>query len=89
MEEIKQELTAQLENPVAFTIPIGDGIPVSQSVVVTWILMAGLTLAAIALTAGRGADAMTKVGGVLTAAQTIILVISVVPVERTLKSRFD
>ena len=50
MEEIKQELTAQLENPVAFTIPIGDGISVSQSVVLTWILMAGLTLAAIALT---------------------------------------
>ena len=48
-----------------------------------------VSLAAIALTARRGADAMTKVGGVLTAAQTIILVISVVPVEGALKSRFD
>ena len=32
MEEIKAELTAQLENPVAFTIPVLGGIPVSQSV---------------------------------------------------------
>ena len=39
-------LIAQLENPIAFTIPILDGIPVSQSVVVSWILMAALALAA-------------------------------------------
>ena len=50
MGAIKEELTAQLENPVAFTIPIFDGIPVSQSVVVSWIIMAALTLAAILLT---------------------------------------
>ena len=52
-------------------------------------VLLAVSLAAIALTAGQGADAMTKVGGVLTAAQTIILVISVVPVERTLKDKFD
>lgn len=50
MEELKQELTAQLENPVAFTIPIFDGIPVAQSVVTSWIIIAVLTLAAILLT---------------------------------------
>ena len=50
MEEIKAELTAQLENPVAFTIPVLGGIPVSQSVVVSWIIIAALTLAAILLT---------------------------------------
>ena len=50
MEEVKAELTAQLENPVAFTIPVLGGIPVSQSVVVSWIIMAALTLAAILLT---------------------------------------
>ena len=50
MEQIKEELTAQLENPIAFTIPILDGIPVSQSVVVSWILMAALALAAFLMT---------------------------------------
>ena len=50
MEEVKAGLTAQLENPVAFTIPVLGGIPVSQSVVVSWIIMAALTLAAILLT---------------------------------------
>ena len=50
MEELKAEITAQLENPTAFTIPILDGIPVSQSVVTSWILMALITLAAILLT---------------------------------------
>jgi len=50
LEEVKAELTAQLENPVAFTIPVLGGIPVSQSVVVSWIIMAALTLAAILLT---------------------------------------
>lgn len=50
MEHIKEELTAQLENPTAFTIPIGGGIPVSQSVVVSWILIAVLAILVIALT---------------------------------------
>ena len=50
MDAIKEELTAQLENPTAFTIPVLGGIPVSQSVVVSWIIIAALTLAAILLT---------------------------------------
>lgn len=50
MEHIKEELTAQLQNPTAFTIPIGDGIPVSQSVLVSWILMVILILVMFALT---------------------------------------
>ena len=41
---------AQLENPVAFTIPVLGGIPVTVSVVVSWIIMAALTLAAILMT---------------------------------------
>lgn len=45
MEQIKEELTRQLENPTAFTIPIFGGIPVSQSVLVSWILMSLLVLA--------------------------------------------
>ena len=50
MEQIKEELTAQLENPTAFTIPIFGGIPVSQSVLVSWILIALLALAAFLMT---------------------------------------
>ena len=50
MEEVKAELTAQLENPVAFTIPVLGGIPVSQSVVVSWIIMALLTVLSLVLT---------------------------------------
>ncbi len=50
MEHIKEELTAQLQNPTAFTIPVGDGIPVAQSVLVSWILMAALILIMFALT---------------------------------------
>ena len=50
MEQIKEELTAQLENPTAFTIPIFGGLPVSQSVLVSWILIALLALAAFLMT---------------------------------------
>ena len=50
MEQIKEELTAQLENPTAFTIPVFGGIPVSQSVLVSWILMAIVILAMFAMT---------------------------------------
>ena len=50
MEHIKEELTAQLENPTAFTIPIFGGIPVSQSVLVSWILIAAVTIAVILMT---------------------------------------
>ncbi len=50
MEGLREELTAQLENPVAFTIPVLGGIPVAESVVTSWVIMAALTLAAIALT---------------------------------------
>ena len=50
MEQIKEELTAQLENPTAFTIPIFGGIPVSQSVLVSWILMVIVIAAMFAMT---------------------------------------
>ena len=50
MDQIKEELTQQLENPTAFTIPVLGGIPVSESVVVSWILIAALALAAFLMT---------------------------------------
>ncbi len=48
--DIKQELTAALENKIAFNIPLFGGIPVPESTVVSWILIAGITLVAIWLT---------------------------------------
>lgn len=52
MEQIKEELIGQLNNRILFTIPLpgGGGIPVSESVVVSWIVMAALVLAALVLT---------------------------------------
>lgn len=50
MEHIKEELTAQLQNPTAFEIPILGGIPVSQAVVVSWIFMAILVILALLFT---------------------------------------
>ena len=44
------ELIEQLENKVAFTIPIFGGIPIAESCVVTWIIMAVLVLLSIILT---------------------------------------
>ena len=40
MEGLAEKLVEELECETVFTIPIGDGIPVAESVVVTWIIMA-------------------------------------------------
>lgn len=40
----------ELQNPIVFTIPVLDGIPVSQSVVVSWLVMAVLIAASLLLT---------------------------------------
>lgn len=40
MSNIQSALTEKLQNATAFTIPVFGGIPVAESVVVTWILMA-------------------------------------------------
>ena len=42
--DIAEKLIEELECETVFTIPIGDGIAVSESVVVTWIIMAVLIL---------------------------------------------
>ena len=52
MEEIKAELNAQLQSKIAFDIPLFGGIPVPQSTVITWVIMAILTALAIWLTRG-------------------------------------
>ncbi|MBO7396105.1 MAG: F0F1 ATP synthase subunit A [Ruminococcus sp.] len=45
-----EELIEELENKVAFTIPIFGGIPIADSCVVTWIIMGVLVLLSIILT---------------------------------------
>lgn len=50
MEAFKESLVEELGNRTAFTIPLFGGIPVAESVVVTWIVMAVLLVAALLLT---------------------------------------
>ena len=49
MGNLSEELMAELNCETAFTIPIFGGIPVAESVVVTWIIMAVLIVAAFFL----------------------------------------
>ena len=39
LEAFKESLVSELGNKTAFTIPVLGGIPVSESVVVSWIVM--------------------------------------------------
>ena len=50
MEEIKARLLEELSTPTVFTIPLLGGIPVTLSVVVSWIVMAVLVIASLLLT---------------------------------------
>ena len=50
LDAFKGSLVSELGNETAFTIPVLGGIPVSESVVVSWIVMAVLALAALLLT---------------------------------------
>ena len=50
MEGIREELIEGLNNHTAFTIPLFGGIPVPESVVVTWGIMAFLVVVSILCT---------------------------------------
>ena len=50
LDAFKESLVEELGNHTAFTIPLFGGIPVAESVVVTWIVMAVLVIAALLLT---------------------------------------
>lgn len=50
----------ELDCKTAFTIPLFGGIPVAESVVVTWIIMAALTIAAIFLVRGLTVEGAGK-----------------------------
>ena len=49
MEKLARSLLEELNVETAFTIPVFGGIPISESVFVTWIVMAVLILAAFLL----------------------------------------
>ena len=50
LEAFKESLVSELGNKTAFTIPVLGGIPVADSVVVSWLIMALLTVLALVLT---------------------------------------
>ena len=50
MEGIRDKLVEELNNRTAFTIPVFGGIPVGESVVITWGIMAFLVVLSISLT---------------------------------------
>lgn len=47
--DLAEKLLEELNCETAFTVPVFGGIPISESVVVTWIIMAGLTILSICL----------------------------------------
>ncbi|MBQ9607443.1 MAG: F0F1 ATP synthase subunit A [Lachnospiraceae bacterium] len=50
--DLAEELQAELEIPTAFTIPIGGGIAINQTVVITWCIIAFLFVLMLVLTRG-------------------------------------
>ena len=50
LEKFKESLVSELGNKTAFTIPVLGGVPVADSVVVTWIIMALLVVISLMLT---------------------------------------
>ena len=50
LEEFKESLVSELGNKTAFTIPVLGGVPVADSVVVTWSIMALLVVISLMLT---------------------------------------
>lgn len=60
----------ELDCHTVFTIPIGNGIPVYESVVVTWVIMAVLTILAIIFVRGLKIDNVSKKQLLLEAAVT-------------------
>lgn len=50
MEEIAKELLEQLNCETAFTIPVFGGVPIAESVVITWVIMAVLLVVSVMMT---------------------------------------
>ena len=60
MGNMGDALIEELNVETVFTIPIFGGIPISESVVVTWIIMAALLLLSLWLTHGLKTQNITK-----------------------------
>lgn len=60
MGNLAEDLMRELECETVFTIPIGDGIPIYESVVVTWIIMAVLIVTAFIFTRNLKIDHISK-----------------------------
>lgn len=60
-DTLGEKLLAELECETVFTIPILGGIEVDESVVVTWIIMAALTLLSILLTRNLKVENPSKI----------------------------
>ncbi len=65
--ELADKLMEELENRTAFTIPIFGGIPVPESCVMTWFIMAVLVIASIILvkkmkTIPKGSQCLLEIG---------------------------
>jgi F-type H+-transporting ATPase subunit a len=58
--DLSSRLMEELNCKTVFTIPIGKGIPVLESVVVTWIIMAALILVSIILTRNLRVENVSK-----------------------------
>ena len=65
MNELAQKLIEELQCETVFTIPVLGGIPVSEAVVVTWIIMAVLVIVAFILTRNLKVDLMNMVQGMV------------------------
>ena len=60
MNDLAQKLIEELQCETVFTIPILGGIPVSEAVVVTWIIMAVLVVVSFILTRNLKVDHISK-----------------------------
>lgn len=60
MNDLAQKLIEELQCETVFTIPVLGGIPVSEAVVVTWIIMAVLVIVAFVLTRNLKVDHISK-----------------------------
>ena len=60
MNDLAQNLIEELQCETVFTIPILGGIPVSEAVVVTWIIMAVLVVVSFILTRNLKVDHISK-----------------------------
>ena len=60
MDNLTETLMEEMNVKTVFTIPLFGGIPVSESVVVTWIIMAAMILFAFVMTRGLRVNKISK-----------------------------